>query len=77
VYPAFGVLVGVGAVYALLQTFPAREVLKILLLPPVLVGGILVAWMYADMGDPGVKGWTLALFVLVVTGGLTWFIVQL
>jgi hypothetical protein len=77
VYPAFGVLVGVGAVYALLQTFPAREVLKILLLPPVLVGGILVAWMYVDMGDPGVKGWTLGLFVLVVTGGLTWFIVQL
>jgi hypothetical protein len=76
VYLVFGVLLLAAVVFVLLQQFSAREVFKILVLPPVLVGGILVAWMHADMAG-GRKGWTLALAALAATGGLTWLIAQL
>jgi hypothetical protein len=76
VYLLFGLLVAVGLVLVLHQQFSAREVLKVLLLPPVVVGGLFLAGMYADMAG-GRWGWTRALVVLVAIAALTWLILQL
>lgn len=76
VYLVCGVLLLAAVVFVLLQQFPAQDVVKILVLPPILVGGILLAWMYAEVAG-GRQGWTLALALLAVTGGLTWLITQL
>ena len=51
------------------------EVFKILVLPPVVVGGGFLTLMYADVAG-GRSGWTLALVVLATTAGLTWLILQ-
>jgi hypothetical protein len=76
VYLLFGLLLLGVLVFVLLQQFSAPEVSKIFLLPPVLVGGIFIALMYADM-DGSRRGWTTALAVLVVTGCLCWLILQI
>ena len=75
VYLVLGALLLAAFVYVLLQQFSPAEVFKILALPPVLVGGGFLALMYADMAG-GRSGWTLALAVLAVTGGLTWLILR-
>jgi hypothetical protein len=76
VYAVGGVLLLALLVFVFLQMFPLREVLKILLLPPIVVGGIFVSWMYADMAG-GTRGWTFAAVVLAGAAVLTWLILQL
>jgi len=75
VYVLLAALVLAAFVYVLLQQFSPAEVFKILVLPPVIVGGGFLTLMYADM-QGGRSGWTHALVVLAITAGLTWLILQ-